>query len=216
MSETIQPVLAQLLTPRGVRILSSWTSNWGIQNRVHFHLHRFQELAKTQAPPLHEKIRKNIDHAGKVIALEEWRNDGIALNLALKRLDSSSASKVFAALLMKRLGTLSSKMSPSLPIHLDRLLKSGFLSVSDDLRLELKIHSLLDLPRAMEASLNQSMSLNRDPFPQFLGSSMDLAENLIRHLRKKAQKPERNVESVRLESNSTPVPELMFRNQTWS
>ena len=206
IKETLRLTLVQLFTPKCAAILNSWTSNRMILNSTLFELHQLQALARSKSGPIHEKIRSNLDHAGKVIALEEWKNDGMTINLALKSLGPRKACYLSAALLSKRLGSLFSGASPSLPIHLDRLLKSGFLKVTDDLKLDLHLHSILDLPRVFEATLNQSSLLTKKPYPSFLGDPHELATNLIRHLKQK-RKTETNTatysESTRLESNPT-------------
>ena len=207
IAETLHPALIQIFTPKSAALLTSWTSNRMLQNSILFHLHQLQEFARAKAQPLTQKIRKNIDQGGKVVALEEWRNDGIALKLAIKTLTPSRAAPVIAALLCKRLGSLFSGGSPSLSIHLDRLLKSGLIAVTNDLKLDLQIQTITELPRVIEATVSQTEFLTHHPFSSFLGDSLDLSENLIRLFKQKKQRAKtqpRYLESVRLESNPTP------------
>ena len=187
LNESIR-IIETLFSPSSAEILTGWCRSRPAAARTLSDLGRLRKIARSSGRPVREKLRSAPDRALEILSINEWRLDGITFALGMRALDPARASHLVAALLCLRIASLGRKSAPSLVLHLDRLLKCGYLRLTTDLNLELEITSGNELLLLIEASVNQALELtwheasgSREELA-FLQGSMTLARNALRIL----------------------------------
>ncbi|NDG86092.1 MAG: hypothetical protein EBX52_13770, partial [Proteobacteria bacterium] len=77
------PVIESLFDPASAGFLTRWSRHPDTAARTLRDLGRLRRIAKGSSPSIREQIRKDPDRTLEILAIEEWRLDGLTLALGL-------------------------------------------------------------------------------------------------------------------------------------